>query len=101
MRGFLCWLYLLGCGVRTRVYAGFPCCSEPALTILGYCGNSLSAGSIVAPATDCSFPCAADVSSANKPLIIFQVPLVFSGDNVPLLAGQFIKQLLTSPEPGN
>jgi len=30
--------------------------------VTGYCGNSFSAGSVVEPATDCSFQCAADAT---------------------------------------
>lgn len=34
------------------------------LIYIGYCGNSFSAGSVVAPLADCSFPCAGN--SAQK-----------------------------------
>jgi len=41
---------------------------------LGYCGNSFSAGSVVAAAADCSFPCAgnaAELCGAGNRLSVY------------------------------
>jgi hypothetical protein len=56
------------------VYVYCPAPSQAWLTRnLGYCGDSFSAGSIAAPAADCSFPCPADVSLTLNTLPFLQV----------------------------